>query len=184
MEAFGKPGIPPTWATSDKDRVGTALGTGRLWFTLGHGILNEVFWPSVGRPQTRDLGFLVARPGFWREVKRVARYRILEADPASPLVEVVHEGEGYRLHLAFVPDPRRDALLIGFRSRGRASASTPCSPRTSGEAGGATPPGWKRGPCWPRRGRRPWPSWAPSRGEAPGTWVSPMAGRTSPKTGP
>jgi glucoamylase len=56
MEAFGKPGLPPTWATSDKDRVGTALGTSRLWFTLGHGILNEVFWPSVGRPQIRDLG--------------------------------------------------------------------------------------------------------------------------------
>ncbi|BCZ93028.1 glucan 1,4-alpha-glucosidase (plasmid) [Thermus thermophilus] len=118
MEAFGKPGLPPTWASSDKDRVGTALGTSRLWFTLGHGILNEVFWPSVGRPQIRDLGFLVAREGFWAEVKRVARYRILEEDPASPLVEVVHEGEGYRLHLAFVPDPRRDALLIGFRLEG------------------------------------------------------------------
>jgi len=139
MEAFGKPGIPPTWATSDKDRVGTALGTGRLWFTLGHGILNEVFWPSVGRPQIRDLGFLVARPGFWREVKRVARYRILEADPASPLVEVVHEGEGYRLHLALVPDSRRDALLIGFRLEGEGFRLYPLlAPHLGGSGWGNT----------------------------------------------
>ncbi|MGC8968766.1 MAG: glycoside hydrolase family 15 protein [Thermus sp.] len=139
MEAFGKPGIPPTWASSDKDRVGTALGTSRLWFTLGHGILNEVFWPSVGRPQIRDLGFLVAKEGFWREVKRVARYRLLEEDPASPLVEVVHEGEGYRLHLAFVPDPRRDALLIGFRLEGEGFRLYPLlAPHLGGSGWGNT----------------------------------------------
>jgi glucoamylase len=139
MEAFGKPGIPPTWASSDKDRVGTALGTSRLWFTLGHGILNEVFWPSVGRPQIRDLGFLVAKEGFWREVKRVARYRLLEEDPASPLVEVVHEGEEYRLHLAFVPDPRRDALLIGFRLEGEGFRLYPLlAPHLGGSGWGNT----------------------------------------------
>ncbi len=139
MEAFGKPGIPPTWASSDKDRVGTALGTSRLWFTLGHGILNEVFWPSVGRPQIRDLGFIVAREGFWAEVKRVARYRILEEDPASPLVEVVHEGEGYRLHLALVPDPRRDALLIGFRLEGEGFRLYPLlAPHLGGSGWGNT----------------------------------------------
>jgi glucoamylase len=139
MEAFGKPGLPPTWATSDKDRVGTALGTSRLWFTLGHGILNEVFWPSVGRPQIRDLGFIVAREGFWREVKREARYRILEEDPASPLVEVVHEGEGYRLHLAFVPDPGRDALLVGFRLEGEGFCLYPLlAPHLGGSGWGNT----------------------------------------------
>ncbi|WP_350632434.1 hypothetical protein, partial [Providencia stuartii] len=26
--------------------VGTAIGQGRVWFTVGYGILNEVYWPS------------------------------------------------------------------------------------------------------------------------------------------
>jgi hypothetical protein len=33
--APGAPGIPPTWTSSAKDMVGCALGSSRLWFTLG-----------------------------------------------------------------------------------------------------------------------------------------------------
>ena len=40
--APGAPGIPPTWTSSTKDMVGCALGSSRLWFTLGFGIVNEV----------------------------------------------------------------------------------------------------------------------------------------------
>jgi glucoamylase len=43
---------------------------------LGYGILNEVYWPSAGQPQIRDLGFIVATPAGWYEVKRVARYQL------------------------------------------------------------------------------------------------------------
>ena len=68
MEAPGAPGIPPTWTSSDKDMVGTSLGPARLWFTVGHGIVNEVYWPRVDIPQIRDLGFIVADGrGFWSE---------------------------------------------------------------------------------------------------------------------
>ncbi|MFM9419101.1 glucan 1,4-alpha-glucosidase [Thermus scotoductus] len=117
MEAFGKPGIPPTWASSAKDWIGTALGRSRVWYTLGRGIVNEVYWPATGRPQMRDLGFIVAKRGFWAEVKRVNRYR-LEATPLFPTVRVVHEGEEYRLTLELVPDPQRDVLLIGYTLEG------------------------------------------------------------------
>lgn len=117
MEAFGKPGIPPTWTSSAKDWVGTALGRSRLWYTLGRGILNEVYWPSTGRPQIRDLGFLVAGEGFWVEVKRAHRYR-LEAEPLAPWAKAVHEGQGYLLELEWVPDPDRDVLLLHYRLEG------------------------------------------------------------------
>jgi glucoamylase len=56
--------------------VMTALGTSRVWVTLGYGILNEVYWPATGQPQVRDLGFIVAGPSGWFEVKRVNRYQI------------------------------------------------------------------------------------------------------------
>jgi hypothetical protein len=77
----GGPGIRPTWASSAKDLVTTALGTGRVWVTLGHGILNEIYWPTTGTPQTRDLGFIVASPSGWFEVKRINRYAV--STPAS-----------------------------------------------------------------------------------------------------
>ncbi len=57
-EAFGSPGVAPTWCSSDKDFVTTALGTSRLWATIGHGIINEVYWPSTGEPQIRGPWFL------------------------------------------------------------------------------------------------------------------------------
>jgi glucoamylase len=54
------PGISPTWTSSAKDAVGSSLGPARLWFTLGFGILNEVYWPRIDLPQVRDLGFIIA----------------------------------------------------------------------------------------------------------------------------
>ena len=101
--------------------VTTALGSSRLWATLGHGILNEVYWPSAGRPQIRDLGFIVVDADGWHEVKRVARYRLSLPKPFVPLPRVVHEGEGYRLELEISADPMRDALLIAFRLAGAAA---------------------------------------------------------------
>jgi glucoamylase len=110
--AFGKPGVAPTWTSSAKDRVITALGSSRLWATIGHGILNEVYWPATGQPQVRDLGFIVATDGSWSEVKRVNRYTLSTPKPYVPLPEIVHQGERYRLRLEFLPDPSRDVLLI------------------------------------------------------------------------
>ncbi len=117
-QAFGRPGIAPTWTSGRKDLVTTALGPSRLWASLGYGILNEVYWPATGQPQLRDLGFIVAGQNFWVEVKRAATYHVSTPEPYIPLPLVVHEGEGYRLSLEFLPDPLRDVLLISFRLEG------------------------------------------------------------------
>jgi NAD(P)-dependent dehydrogenase (short-subunit alcohol dehydrogenase family) len=46
--AFGKPGSPPTWSSSAKSGVGTALNKdSEVWFSLSHGILNEIYYPRV-----------------------------------------------------------------------------------------------------------------------------------------
>src|SRR3954471_9628195 len=90
--APGAPGIPPTWTSSAKDLVGCALGASRLWFTIGFGIVNEVYYPRVDIPQIRDLGFIVADGnGFWVEVKRLGRYRLRLLSTGVPAVEVIHE---------------------------------------------------------------------------------------------
>jgi Glucodextranase, domain N len=53
-------GIAPRWTRSDKDGVGTAYsGLSRVWFTVSKGILNEVYYPTIDRPQIRDLQYLI-----------------------------------------------------------------------------------------------------------------------------
>jgi glucoamylase len=116
--APGWPGIAPTWTSSAKDMVTAALGPSRVWATLGYGIINEVYWPSAGRPQIRDLGFIVAGRSGWHEVKRVARYQLSLPEPYIPLPRIVHEGQGYRLELEVSPDPLRDAIVVAFRLTG------------------------------------------------------------------
>jgi len=111
--APGAPGISPTWTSSAKDIVGCALGQARLWFTIGFGIVNEVYYPRVDLPQIRDLGFIVAGPdGFWSEVKRNENYTLRLLAPGVPAVEIVHEHPRYTLRLRVTPDSRRDVLVV------------------------------------------------------------------------
>ena len=117
-EAPGKPGVGPTWSSSAKDLVSTALGSSRLWATFGYGVVNEVYWPSTGEPQIRDLGFIVAGPGRWTEVKRVNRYTVSTPSPTTLLPCFTHEGDGYTLTLECLPHPARDILLIRYKFSG------------------------------------------------------------------
>lgn len=113
VDAPGKPGTSPAWTSSSKDAVGCSLGSSRLWFTLGYGIVNEVYWPRTDIPQIRDLGFIVADGnGFWSEVKRNGDYTIRSIAPGVPAFEIVHTHARYVLRLRITPDPRRDVLLI------------------------------------------------------------------------
>src|SRR6202046_4364108 len=58
--AFGAPGLEPRWSSSAKDRVGTSYAaSSRAWYTISHGILNEVYYPTIDRPQIRDMEFLI-----------------------------------------------------------------------------------------------------------------------------
>lgn len=113
MDAPGQPGIAPTWSSSAKDIVGCALGSPRLWFTTGFGIVNEVYYPRVDIPQIRDLGFIVADGrGFWIEVKRLNTYQLALPGPGIPAPEIVHRHPRFTLRLRITPDPCRDVLQI------------------------------------------------------------------------
>jgi glucoamylase len=120
--APGNPGIAPTWTSSAKDMVGCTLGASRVWFTLGFGIVNEVYYPAVDTPQIRDLGFIVADGnGFWVEVKRLENYTVRLLAPGTPAVEVVHTHERFQLTLRVTPNPDIDVLAIQLSLTGDAS---------------------------------------------------------------
>ncbi|HET9017629.1 MAG TPA: glycoside hydrolase family 15 protein [Thermomicrobiaceae bacterium] len=119
MNAPGQPGIPPTWTSSAKDAVSTALAASRVWLTLGHGILNEVYWPRVDSPQIRDLGFIVADDqGFWTEVKRLDQYELTTPAPGVPAYTVTHRHHRFTFTLDVIPDPDRDVVLLHARLDG------------------------------------------------------------------
>src|ERR1700761_5268802 len=117
-EAFGAPGTAPTWSSSDKDFVTTALGAARLWATIGHGIINEVYWPSTGEPQIRDLGFYLVGSAGWIDLKRVRSYQLATPGPFLPALTITHQGQDYELSLEILPDPRRDVLLVRYWVKG------------------------------------------------------------------
>lgn len=122
QEAFGKPGIPPRWTRSEKEGVGTAYNTAsRIWFTLSHGILNEVYFPTVDFPQIRDLEYLLSDgESFFHEEKRdlttkleyidthALGYRITNGDP----------GGRYRIIKEIIADPHLPSVLIHTRLEG------------------------------------------------------------------
>ncbi len=122
-DAPGGPGIAPTWTSSDKDLVTTAIdGTSRVWLTLGHGVGNEVYWPSTGEPQIRDIGFIVGSGTSWTEVKRLANYSISTPGPAVLVPTITHHGPDWTLRLDWTLDPRRDVVLIDYELVGEADA--------------------------------------------------------------
>ncbi|MGH8296133.1 MAG: glycoside hydrolase family 15 protein [Steroidobacteraceae bacterium] len=118
-EAPGAPGLSPTWCSSDKEMVGCSLGPSRLWFTIGGGILNEVYHPRIDIPQIRDLGIIVGDgKGFWVEVKRMYRHTLALAGPGVPAVRIVHRHERFELALRIAPSRERDVLLMELELTG------------------------------------------------------------------
>ncbi|HVX09829.1 MAG TPA: glucan 1,4-alpha-glucosidase [Pirellulales bacterium] len=119
--APGRPGLPPRWTSSAKQGVGTALSNASpLWFTLSHGIVNEVYYPRVDLACTRDMGLIVTDGGrFFSEEKRDARSRVeylAEGVPAYRITNACMQGR-YVIEKEIFSDPRRPVLLqhVHFR---------------------------------------------------------------------
>jgi glucoamylase len=119
LYAPGWPGIPPRWTSSAKTGVGTALSrSSRVWFTLSHGILNEVYYPRVDTACTRDLGLMVTDgTSFFSEEKRHCRFEVGPLEPGVPgyrLTNTEHTGK-YRIEKEIFADPHRNVILQKVR---------------------------------------------------------------------
>jgi glucoamylase len=115
-EAFGRPGIAPKWTSSTKEAVGTACSrSSRIWFTVSHGIVNEIYYPTIDHPQTRDLELLITDgETFFHEEKRDLRGDIRCVKGAA-LGYCLHSTapEGlYRIHKDIICAPHDPCLLI------------------------------------------------------------------------
>jgi glucoamylase len=117
--APGWPGIPPRWTSSAKTGVGTALNQhSKVWFTISHGILNEVYFPRVDQACTRDMGFIVTNGhDFFSEEKRHCTFENRPVEPGIPVFLLTNTDISghYRIHKEVLSDPYRSVVLQKVR---------------------------------------------------------------------
>ncbi|HWU65219.1 MAG TPA: glucan 1,4-alpha-glucosidase [Ensifer sp.] len=113
--APGAPGIEARWTSSAKNGVGTALSQASpVWFTLSHGILNEIYYPRVDSACTRDFGLIITGPdGYFSEEKRDCFSQTHPFDGGIPAFTIVNtaKDEAYRIEKHVVTDPARATVL-------------------------------------------------------------------------
>ena len=107
--------MEPRWTHGNKGGVGTAYSaSSKIWFTLFGGIVTEVYFPTVDRPQMRDLQYLITDgESFFHEemrdmkstVERLSDYalgfRCTNVDP----------GGRYKITKEVISDPYLPCLL-------------------------------------------------------------------------
>jgi glucoamylase len=122
-EAFGKPGIEPKWTHSNKDGVGTAYSaSSHLWFTVWNGIVTELYYPTVDRPQLRDMQYLITDGStFMHEEKRDLTIKVERiSDHALGYRCTNSDVEGrYSITKEIIGDPHLAVLLQRTRVSGK-----------------------------------------------------------------
>jgi glucoamylase len=113
--APGCPGIPARWTSSAKTGVGTSLSNkSNVWFTLSHGIFDEIYYPRIDQACIRDMGLIVTDGAdFFSEEKRDADSKIdwlADGVPAFRLINTCRKGR-YRIEKQIVTDSHRDTVL-------------------------------------------------------------------------
>ena len=118
-EAPGWPGSPARWTSSAKSGLGTALtDASQVWFTLSHGILNEVYYPRVDQACLRDLGLIVTDgKDFFAEEKRDCEFVVDWLEDGVPAFHLTntHRGGRFRITKQIIADPRSNSVLTRIR---------------------------------------------------------------------
>lgn len=120
--AFGRPGIEPRWTHGGKDGVGTAYAaSSRIWFTMWNGVITEVYYPTVDRPQLRDLQYLITDGhSFFHEEKRhlASRFERLSDHTLGYLCANSDPDGRYTINKEVITDPHLPCVLEHTRLTG------------------------------------------------------------------
>jgi glucoamylase len=89
-----------------------------VWFTISHGILDEIYFPRLDSACTRDLGLIVTDgERYFSEEKRDALSAVSRAADGVPAYELVNSSRDgcYRISKQIVTDPLADVVLQRIR---------------------------------------------------------------------
>ncbi len=113
--AFGWPGIEARWTSSAKSGVGSSLNSvSKVWYSIGNGILNEIYYPQVDQACTRDLGLIVTDgKGFFSEEQSNTMHHVKQLAKGVPGYHVTNSciSHNYRIEKEIITDPNRDTLM-------------------------------------------------------------------------
>jgi glucoamylase len=111
--------MEPRWTSSAKDGLGTAYNTSsRIWFTLSHGIVNEIYYPYVDTPNTRDFQLLITDgETFCHEERRDLDHRTEYPEENALLYRLTNTDRGgrYRIVKEIIGEPHTSVLLVHTR---------------------------------------------------------------------
>ena len=115
-EAVGAPGGEPRWTSSRKDGVSTAYSAAsRVWWTVSHGTLNEIYYPTVDRPQMRDMELLFTdEETFFLEEKRDLEHEFEYIDPGALAIRYRSKDPQGRFTVTkeIISDPHHPVVLM------------------------------------------------------------------------
>jgi Glucodextranase, domain N. len=117
-EALGSPGIDPRWARGDKDGIGTAYrSSSRVWFSIWNGILTEVYYPHVDKPQIRELIFSFTDGSTFFIDESSLNHRIERITEFSPSYRIISEDPNRRFRLIkeIITDNYAPSVIINVK---------------------------------------------------------------------
>jgi glucoamylase len=111
----GAPGMPGTWTSSSKSGIGKSANSNSfLAFTIGRGILNEVFYPTEDMACLRSLEFLVSDGNrFFSEEKNDTNHSINWMKEGVPAFHIINtcKQRRYSIEKEIISDPLRNTVL-------------------------------------------------------------------------
>src|SRR3954454_24148522 len=116
--APGAPGETATWTPADKDGFGTSTTTAsKVWHTLEHGRLTEVYYPDLNTPSVRTLDLAVSDgKTFVQRDSDAAQRSVRLLDSRSLTYRQINVQPGrFRITKTYVTDPARNTLLARVR---------------------------------------------------------------------
>ncbi len=114
--APGAPGSNATWNDSNVTGFADSLGSpSKVWYTLGDGELENVFYPETDTPDTFGLQYLVTDgSSFTASETGSTSHAISLADPTSLVWQQVNTAANgdFKITKTYIADPSRSVVLI------------------------------------------------------------------------
>lgn len=113
------PGADATWSSGAKTGIGTSTtSTSKLWYTLGDGVADEVYYPQADTPDVQDMRYLVTDGAtFTDDEKSATTHEVTLTEPRALTYRQVNTARNgrYRITKTYATDPARATLLVQTR---------------------------------------------------------------------
>jgi cyclomaltodextrinase / maltogenic alpha-amylase / neopullulanase len=111
------------WPTAAKNGFGTSVTSeSKVWFTLANGVLTEVFYPTIDKPQIKRLQLFVHTESRVEKELHDTLHRMELPDPAVLTFRQINTAKSgeYTVTKTYVTDPRQNSVLIDVEFVSRA----------------------------------------------------------------